>query len=184
MEGKNYFITSKRLGFSKWGKENFSLAQKLWGNIEVTKLIDSRGKLNNDQVKEKLDLEITNEKKYGMQYFPIFTLQNDEFIGCCGLRPYDLSNRIYEIGFHLIPTQWKKGYASEAANRMIKYAFEEMDAYELFAGHNPNNYASKQLLTKLGFKYIGDEFFEPTGLNHPSYKFTNYQNVTHIQEDK
>jgi len=149
------------------------LAKILWGNIEVTKLIDSRGKLNDSQIKDKLDLEIANEERYGVQYFPIFALQNGEFIGCCGLRPYDLSNKIYEIGFHITPEHWRKGYAREAAIRMIKYAFEEMNVNELFAGHNPNNNASQQLLAKLGFKYIGDEYFEATGLNHPSYKLMN-----------
>lgn len=173
MKDNNYFITSERLGFSKWKEEYFPLAKKLWGNIEVTKWIDSRGELNDNQVKEKLHLEIANEEKYGVQYFPLFSLQNDEFIGCCGLRPYDLPNKIYEIGFHITPEHWRQGYAGEAAIRMIQYAFEEMNVNELFAGHNPNNNASQQLLKKLGFKYIGDEYFEPTGLKHPSYKLMN-----------
>jgi hypothetical protein len=39
----------------------------------------------------------------------------------------------------------------------------------LFAGHNPNNEKSGMLLGKLGFEYTHDEFYEPTGLQHPSY---------------
>ena len=168
-----YFLTSERLGFSKWKEELFPLAKKLWGNIEVTKLIDSRGELNDDQIKEKLHFEITNNGKYGVQYFPLFLLQNDEFIGCCGLRPYNLSNEIYEIGFHITPEHWRQGYAEEAAIRTIGYAFEELSVNELFAGHNPNNNVSARLLIKLGFKYIGNEYFAPTGLRHPSYKLVN-----------
>ncbi|HUH46495.1 MAG TPA: GNAT family N-acetyltransferase [Arenibacter sp.] len=173
----NYFITSERLGFSKWKEAHFSLAKKLWGDIAVTKLIDSRGRLNDDQIKEKLELEIANEERYGVQYFPLFLLESKEFIGCCGLRPYDLSNNIYEIGFHLTPEHWGQGYAKEAAIRTIAYAFEELSINELFAGHNPNNHASRQLLLQLGFTYIRDEYFAPTGLSHPSYKLTieNFQ---------
>ena len=52
---------------------------------------------------------------------------------------------------------------------MIKYAFEELGAEKLFAGHNPDNTASSKLLKKLGFHYTGDEYYEPTGLYHPSY---------------
>lgn len=169
----HYFITSERLGFAKWEQAYFPLAKELWGNIEVTKLIDARGQLTDEQVQEKLNIEIANETKYGVQYFPMFSIQEDEFIGCCGLKPYDLVNKIYEIGFHIIPAHWRQGYAKEAAMRMIQYAFEEMQINGLFAGHNPNNVASKQLLTTLGFEYIGEEYFEPTGLHHPSYRLMN-----------
>jgi len=47
----------------------------------------------------------------------------------------------------------------------------DLDANGLFAGHNPNNTNSRKVLEKLGFTYVGDEFYEPTGLYHPSYKF-------------
>ncbi len=45
-----------------------------------------------------------------------------------------------------------------------------MKADALFAGHNPHNTESAKVLRKLGFHYIGDEFYEPTGLYHPSYE--------------
>ena len=35
--------------------------------------------------------------------------------------------------------------------------------------------ASSKVLHKLGFHYIGDEFYEPTGLNHPSYELISKQ---------
>ena len=40
----------------------------------------------------------------------------------------------------------------------------------VFAGHNPHNTASPKLLEKLGFSPIGEEFYPPTGLYHPSYR--------------
>ncbi|WP_020531157.1 GNAT family N-acetyltransferase [Flexithrix dorotheae] len=166
----NYFIQSERLGFSKWSEEKFPFAQKLWGNLSVTKLIDSRGQLSKAQILEKLKYEINNQEKFGLQYFPIFLLENDQFIGCCGLKPYDIKNGIYEVGFHILPNHWRRGFGKEAAERIIKFAFNQLNIKELFAGHHPNNKGSEKLLEKLGFKYIGDQFYEPTGLNHPSYK--------------
>lgn len=35
------------------------------------------------------------------------------------------------------------------------------------------NSASKAMLNKLGFSYTGEQFYEPTGLNHPSYELLN-----------
>ena len=74
------------------------------------------------------------------------------------------------MGVHLRPQFWGQGYAKEAAMATIDYAFSILKANGLFAGHNPNNIASAKLLRKLGFCYIGDEFYEPTGLYHPSYE--------------
>ena len=168
-DDRKYFIKTDRLGFRRWCEEDIEIALILWGDYEVTKLIDARGKLSENQVRERLAKEIVTEKEYGVQYWPIFLLKNNEHIGCCGLRPYDLSRQIYEIGFHIRSNFWRHGYASEAAQAVIHYAFGTLKAKSLFAGHNPRNEYSRHLLKKLGFQYTHDEFYPPTGLNHPSY---------------
>lgn len=168
----NYFLQTARLGFRLWRTADLELAWGLWGDYEVTRLIDARGPLSRAQVQEKLLAEIEGAEQYGIQYWPVFLLATDEHIGCCGLRPYDLQANIYEIGFHIRSAQWGRGYASEAARGVMAYAFDELNAAALFAGHNPRNEASSKLLKKLGFRYTHDEFYEPTGLQHPSYLLT------------
>lgn len=74
------------------------------------------------------------------------------------------------MGFHLRSKFWWQGYAAEAATAVIDYAFTMLKAEGLFAGHNPQNVGSQKVLNKLGFHYIGDEFYEHTGLYHPSYE--------------
>lgn len=165
---KDYFLTTARIGFSKWSKGDIQLAESLWGNPDVTRYICASGRFTADEIIARLEKEIHNETTYGVQYWPIFSLSTNELIGCCGLRPYRKNE--YEIGFHLRPQFWGKGYAMEAATAVIDYAFSDLKAESLFAGHNPNNVASSKVLRKLGFQYIGDEFYEPTGLYHPSYE--------------
>jgi RimJ/RimL family protein N-acetyltransferase len=87
------------------------------------------------------------------------------------LRPYCLEDGVYEIGFHLRPDYWGKGLGTEAAKAVIDYAFTTLKANDLFAEHHPNNIGSMKLLEKLGFHHTHDEFYEPTGLNHPSYRY-------------
>jgi RimJ/RimL family protein N-acetyltransferase len=167
-----YFLKSKRIGFRPWKEEDIHLALGLWGDVRVTQLFDARGKLTSVQVNDKLLQEIATEKLQGIQYWPIFLLINDSHIGCCGLRPYDKSKNVVEIGFHICHRHWRQGYAFEAARAVMKYAFNTIKVAGLFAGHNPNNKSSRLLLAKLGFRYTHDEFYEPTGLNHPSYLIT------------
>jgi ribosomal-protein-alanine N-acetyltransferase len=164
-----YFLTTKRLGFRVWSEDDFDLALGLWGDSEVTKLIDARGKLSEGQVRERLSQEISTAGSHGVQYWPVFLLENDEHVGCCGLRPYDESGKIMEIGFHIGSQHWGRGYATEAARAVMVYAFERLEVIGLFAGHNPKNEASRHILERLGFRYTHDELYEPTGLEHPCY---------------
>ena len=163
-----FHITTTRIGFSKWTSDDLPLAKQLWGDPEVTRYICASGVFSPEDIAARLAKEIDNDLTYGVQYWPIFELASGELIGCCGLRPYN--GTIYEIGFHLRPKFWRQGFASEAANAAIDYAFSKLNAEGLFAGHNPKNIASKHTLAKLGFRYIRDEFYMPTGLYHPSYE--------------
>jgi RimJ/RimL family protein N-acetyltransferase len=169
---QKYFLRSRRLGFRRWRQSDLDLAYGLWGDPRVTKLIDARGQLSKNQVRERLANEIATAESCDVQYWPIFLLSNDSHVGCCGLRPYELSQRIYEIGFHIRSGYWRRGFASEAARAVIEYAFEALGAAGLFAGHNPKNAASRNLLEKIGFRYTHVEYYAPTGLDHPSYLMT------------
>ena len=170
MNAEPYFLKTERLGFRKWSEEDIDLAMGLWGDYEVTKLFDSRGALSEKQVRERLRKEIDNQRKWGVQYWPIFLLKSHEHVGACGLRSH--AYNVYELGFHIRSDKWGQGYATEAARAVIRYAFVDLEVDGLFAGHHPKNDASRHLLFKLGFRYNDDEFYEPTGLMHPSYLLT------------
>ena len=164
-----YFLKSQRIGFRIWKKEDIPLAIGLWGDVKVTQLIDARGNLSPAQVTERLLQEIDTEKRHGIQYWPIFLLESGCHVGCCGLRPYVQAKNVLEIGFHIRHRHWGQGYAFEAAQAVVRYAFNTITVSGLFAGHHPMNDVSRRLLEKLGFRFTHNEFYEPTGLNHPSY---------------
>jgi [ribosomal protein S5]-alanine N-acetyltransferase len=163
-----YFLTSARLGFRCWTRNDFPLAMELWGDSEVTALIG--GPFSPEMVRAKLMMEIDRMGQFGAQYWPIFHLIDDQFVGCAGLRPYLAEEKVYELGFHLCRPFWKHGLAREAAVSVIDYAFSSLGADAIFAGHHPANETSRKLLMKLGFVFTHDELYEPTGLLHPSYK--------------
>ena len=168
---RKFFLESERLYFSTWEQTDYGLAKELWGNDEVAKYISANSCFTDEEIGSRLEKELDNGKKYKVQYWPMFISETNEFVGCCGLRPYDLEKNIYEIGIHILPQYWGKGNGIEALNTVIEYAFKELKVKDLFAGHNPKNIASKKLLAKVGFHYIGEEYYEPTGLMHPSYLY-------------
>jgi len=162
-----YFLTSARLGFRCWTPADLPLALALWGNPQVTRLLG--GPFSPEEVKQRLAREIAQCEASGLQYWPIFLRASGEHVGCAGLRPYRPSERVHELGFHLLPAYWGQGLAEEAARAVILYAFGTVGASGLFAGHHPENAASRRVLQKLGFRYTHDELYPPTGLMHPSY---------------
>lgn len=167
-----FFMHTRRLVFRTWTSNDLELALGLWGDPQVTRFFDARQQLTAKEVEERLAQEITAQKDHGVQYWPIFLRSSREHVGCCGLRPYRPAGNIYEIGFHICARHWGNGYATEAALRVIDFAFRDLVVDGLFAGHNPENTASRHLLQKLGFRYTHEEFYAPTGLQHPSYIMT------------
>jgi len=170
--GGPYFLASQRIGFRTWAAVDFPLALALWGDPEVTALFDARGRLSEDQVRERLLREIATQLGHGVQYWPVFLLETGDHLGRAGLRPYKIDGGVYEIGVHLRPAFWRRGHATEAAWAVIAYGFRRLGARALFAGHNPRNERSRGLVARLGFRYTHDELYPPTGLLHPSYLLT------------
>jgi ribosomal-protein-alanine N-acetyltransferase len=166
----SYFLKSARLGFSRWSAEDLPLAISLWGNPEVTRFMG--GPFSHEKIKEKLAREIALMSAYNVQYWPIYLLASGEHVGCAGLQPYKLDEKIYELGAHLLPAYWGQGFVVEAGKAIITFAFESLGASSLFAGHHPENHASRSVLKKLGFQYKGKEFYAPTGQMEPAYLLT------------
>jgi RimJ/RimL family protein N-acetyltransferase len=164
-----YFLTTERLGFRTWRPDDVHLAVGLWGDPQVAGFIYAGGPPARAAIEERLAREMTMQAEHGFQYWPIFMLADGAHVGCCGLRPYRPEAGILELGVHIRPVFWRRGFAFEAAKAVIAYAFDRLGARGLFAGHNPANNASRQLVLKLGFRYTHDELYPPTGLQHPSY---------------
>jgi ribosomal-protein-alanine N-acetyltransferase len=161
-----YLMRCERIGFRPWNEEDFDLAHALWSNQDVTRLF-YKEPLSPEQVRGRLQKEMDCQELHHIQYWPIFSLAGDEFLGCAGLRRH--RDETVELGVHLLPQFWRHGYASEAGSYLLDYAFEKRLSNTIFAGHHPQNEGSRQTLLKLGLIAGAAEFYEPTGLFHPLY---------------
>ncbi len=167
-DNNRYFMKSGRLGFRHWSRSLLPEAIDLWGDTKVTKLI-SVGGFSRAEIENRLSKEVDLGKSLGVQYWPIFLLDNDNFAGCCGFHPESGNTIVLELGYHLLPEYWGKGLAREAAACCIAWARDTLKTREIKAGHHPQNAPSGKVLIKLGFRQIEDEYYPPTGLMHPTY---------------
>lgn len=72
-------------------------------------------------------------------------------IGTCTLMDPSVQNRRAELGFALGRAWWGRGYAREAVEALIAYAFGPLDLHRLEADADPRNDASIRLLERVGF---------------------------------
>ncbi len=167
---RTYWMQTPRLGFSRWQPQDGALAQQLWGDSRVTRFLCVSGRFSPEQVSQRLCSEIKSQQDDGVQYWPVFALESGELAGCCGLHRFDEDG--WELGAHFLPQYWGRGICSEAARAVMDYAFEQLGLRGISAGHHPGNERSRRLITRLGFCYVGDVYYPPTGLLHPSYRKT------------
>src|SRR5262249_10949712 len=105
-------LKTDRLFLRTWGEDDFELARSLWGDPDVMTFLG--GPLADEKVLEKMRAEIACFAKHGVQYWPVFETQTNDFAGCCGLRPWAYQPPGgHEIGFHFAKPKWGRGYACE-----------------------------------------------------------------------
>lgn len=60
-----------------------------------------------------------------------------------------------EVGYMLLPEAWGQGFATEACQRLVQFGFENTALTQIVAVTDPDNEASKNILSKCGFSTEG-----------------------------
>lgn len=79
-------------------------------------------------------------------------------IGCVSLLFHPDTNHWWgeeasELGYWIAEEYWGNGYATEASERLIEHAFDDLDIEVIYATYRVENSKSKRVLEKLGFEY-------------------------------
>lgn len=121
-----------------------------------------------DETKDYLDKIISHWTTHNFGVWAIINLSNDEIIGHCGFRHIDDTEDI-EIIYLLDPEYWGHGFATEAGKAAIQYALRILKVNNLTARVRNNNSKSKNVIDKLGFRFIVDKKYNGRILSY--YKF-------------
>jgi len=79
-----------------------------------------------------------------------------KLIGVCGLTWIDWKNRKAEVSIYIGEKDWqKKGAATDSLRILVKYGFETLNLYRIYAIIFESNEASIKLFEKCGFKFEG-----------------------------
>jgi ribosomal-protein-alanine N-acetyltransferase len=105
------------------------------------------------QIEEMLD---ENQKHFAAEKFGLWfieTKSDRQIIGFVGLW-YFFEEPQPQLVYALLPQATKKGYATEAATKILEYSFNELGYEYLLASCDRPNLESQQLAIRIGMKQI------------------------------
>lgn len=108
------------------------------------------------QVKEMLieSQKLFNEQRFGLWF--IETKDDKKTIGFVGLW-YFFEEKQPQLVYALLPEATKKGYATEAATKIIKYCFHELGYQYLLASCDQPNIESRRVAERIGMKAVEEK---------------------------
>ena len=97
-------------------------------------------------------------KAYSYSLWAVEEKNSREFIGLVGLHHSDLQifagKEAVEIGWRLRKEFWNRGYATEAAQACLDFAFQQAGLSEVYSFTSLLNQLSQKVMQKLGMEFV------------------------------
>ena len=161
-------LTTKRLALRPLTINDVSLAIEMFMDAQVMKY--AGGTLQKEKIIEEMEMWTRRGGNGCIGVWCICDRTTGESFGSTALTPLpidkddtdweqvvedQLSDGKVEIGFFLKQAVWENGYATEAADRILRFAFEDSPLEEVVAVIDPRNQSSTRVLEKIGFVSTG-----------------------------
>lgn len=159
---------TKRLTLSELQYSHLDDLMDLWGNAEVMKYCGGAG--SRKQEENSLMFYLRMYEENGFSPYLVKLIETDEMIGVCGFNPPSFEHDA-ELMYHFKREYWGQGYATEAAIGCLEYARKSLSIKRIGASIDPANLASRKVLEKIGFVYVGVRHCEATGHDEPYFEF-------------
>lgn len=117
-------------------------------------IADKQVRTIDDAKQYLLNGPITSYQKLGFGLNLVLLKQTGAPIGMCGILKRD-ELEYPDIGYAFLPEFWGKGYAGEASEAVLINAVDIHKLNTILAVTHPNNKASNNLLSRIGFKHTG-----------------------------
>jgi ribosomal-protein-alanine N-acetyltransferase len=147
-------LRTRRLVLTPAGEDDIAYLERHWSDPDVRRWLwdgaaPSRGAV--------AAIVRRSEATFARGGYGLWTLRlegSGEPVGACGLRDLDDRDDV-EIIYSLESRLWGQALASEAAEAMLRYAFEHLGLERVLGGADEPNVASARVLKKLGMHAIG-----------------------------
>lgn len=157
-------LETERLRLRQWRDEDYPAYARLNADPMVMRYFPKL--LSPEESHEQADRLRSLMTERGWGIWVVELKVNGEFVGICGLHFQAGDSGIphaplTEIVWRMLPVHWGKGYAPEAARRVLQFAFEERALDAVYAYTAQVNTPSQRVMMKAGMNNTGEAF------NHP-----------------
>lgn len=153
---------TERLKLRQWNDNDYSAFADLNSDPKVMEYFPSlMSKNESDEMASKIKSLISTK---GWGFWAVEERKNSKFIGFVGLHeplPELPFSPCVEIGWRLSKDNWGKGYATEAAKEVIKYAFESLELPEVYSFTPVENSRSRAVMERLNMVNTNQNFEHP-----------------------
>ncbi|MGX9418200.1 GNAT family N-acetyltransferase [Vibrio sp. WJH972] len=177
-------LETERLILRQWKRDDYQTYAELCSDTNVMRYF--LAPLSRHESDEQATMIQTLIAEQGWGFWAVELKSTNQFIGFVGLHSQSADSGLpnapfIEIGWRLSSEFWGFGYAPEAAKRALKFAFEELNAPEVYAFTTLQNKPSQRVMTKVGMVDSNQNFDHPkVTKGHPLerhclYKITKQQ---------
>ncbi|NAR18473.1 GNAT family N-acetyltransferase [Acinetobacter haemolyticus] len=169
-------IETPRLILRQWRDSDYPCFAEMGTNPQVMQYFPNLlSRAESDALIDRMKLIIETK---GWGFWAVELKENQQFIGFVGLhdQPIQFSfSPCVEIGWRLDQAYWGQGYASEAANAALDFAFEQLQLNKVVSFTTLENEKSQAVMKKLKMRKI-TEFQHPAlASDHPLSRHVLYE---------
>ncbi|MEZ9526330.1 GNAT family N-acetyltransferase [Enterovibrio norvegicus] len=157
-------LETRRLLLRQWKDDDYLPFAALNANAEVMRYFpEPLSRSKSDELGSRIR-SLISERGWG--FWAVELKSTGQFMGFVGLHTQDENSGIpdvpfIEIGWRLASEFWGMGYAPEAAEKALQYAFEDLDTPSVYAFTVLDNLPSQRVMVKIGMVNSHNDFDHP-----------------------
>lgn len=168
-------LETERLFLRRWRPKDREPFFAINCEPDVVRFLIPRTREQSDSMIDRMDQHFAD---HGWGLWALEEKSQGKLIGMCGLNNIHWGlpfTPAVEIGWRLSTPWHGKGYAREAAERALRFAFDDLGLERIVSFTVPENRGSWGLMRRLGMQQIG-EFRHPSlPMDHPLSRHVLYQ---------
>jgi RimJ/RimL family protein N-acetyltransferase len=147
-------LETKRLSLRHFVMDDLDNLFSFYSDPDVVKYIPDAPRAY-QETKEELEWFMNGHPKFPeLGLWATIYKENGQFIGRCGLLPWTIDGQQeVEVAFALSKDYWGQGLATEAAQGIVQYGFENLNLSRLICLIDHDNSGSIRVATKIGMSF-------------------------------
>ncbi len=163
-------LETKRLRLREMSQADFPSLCELMQDDDV--MYAYEGAFSKNEVQSWLDKQIERYKNDGFGLWAVILKENGLMIGQCGLSMQTYNDKaVLEIGYLIQKEYWHRGYATEAAIACKYYAFQKLNASEVYSIIRDTNLPSQNVAIRNGMTCVDKFVKQYRGVDMPHFAY-------------